>query len=88
MSVRSPLTSEASTLHLAQSLDSAQEGHDAKTHKYGQQLEEVPLDIVEEKGSLNGDDGADKETVGKGGSLKSLGQVIEVATHPAPLCTC
>lgn len=49
MLVRSPLTGEASTLHLAQSLDSTQEGHDAKTRKDGQQLEKVPLDVVEEK---------------------------------------
>jgi hypothetical protein len=88
MSVRSPLTGESSTLHLAQSLDSTQEGHNAETHKDRQQLEEVPLDVVEEKGSLNSDDGADKESVRNGGGLNSLGQVVEVGAQFVPLRTC
>lgn len=88
VATRLPLSSETSTLDLAQSLGSTQKRHYAKDNGNRQGLEEVPLGVVEEQRALNADNGAKEDGVRYGCSFEGLGQMVHVGTKEEPLHAC
>jgi hypothetical protein len=82
---RSPLASKAPALDLAEGLGTGNEGDDGDEAGDGQELEQRPLDVIQEQGTLHGDQGAEEDGVRDGCGAERLGGIADVATESGPL---
>lgn len=82
---RSPLASKTPALDLAESLGAGDEGDNGDDAGDGQELEQSPLDVVQEQGTLHGDQGAEEDGVRDGGGAERLGGIADVTTESGPL---
>ena len=80
-----PLASQATALHLAQSLGTADKRHGANSKHDRQGLEEVPAGVVHEEDKLHADDGTKKGSVRNGSSTNRLGEMVGISTQGKPL---